>query len=545
MTRFVPGGPARFAHQRRGLSKIIDTGGCAALLYDPGLGKTAVVIDYLSLLALKSPSGEARAMVVAPLAAVDTWVDQCSVFASPQVEVWAEALGGSIVQRGEALASRGGSPFAKQFTGGRPSQERPTRAHHSARSIAFWTSGGATAGAGPDSMGSDLPRLVLCVVNIDTFTSRARIKGYPTMADYLLESVRRFAPDVVVIDESHRIKSVNGNASRCLARMVPFVKRRILLTGTVMPHSPLDVFAQWRFLDPYAFGSVNASDGSRRKATFTGFRTRYAVIGGFQGRQVTGFRNLDDMQDVMARNAVVARKKDALDLPPVTDVEVPVELTARERNAYREMRDQLAASLSGQAQATVPNRLAQMLRLRQITSGHLPDDSGRVHIIGDSKARTIASIVDDNLAGESRVVVFCFFSWEIETVRRYLSTSRASRVEVITGDTPPEERAAIRKRFGSSDPSRIVLIAQIKTMSLAVNELVTASHAVFGSLSQQRDDLIQAMARLDRQGQRNPVTFWYALAKGTVDTVIMQSHRDRTDLESAMLQHIHGERRRS
>lgn len=100
---------------------------------------------------------------------------------------------------------------------------------------------------------------------------------------------------------------------------------------------------------------------------------------------------------------------------------------------------------------------------------------------------------------------------------------------------------AMRKRFGSDDSARIVMIAQIKTMSLAVNELVTANHCIFASLSQQRDDLIQARDRLNRIGQTRPVTFWYALAPGTVDTVIMQSHRDRTDLENAMLQHIMSE----
>src|SRR5699024_6158314 len=95
-----------------------------------------------------------------------------------------------------------------------------------------------------------------------------------------------------------------------------------------------------------------------------------------------------------------------------------------------------------------------------------------------------------------------------------------------------------RKRFGSDDPSRLILVAQIQTMSMAVNELVTASHAVFGSLSQRRDDLIQAQDRIHRIGQTRPVTFWYALAPKTVDEVIMRSHRQRTDLEKAMLDHI-------
>src|SRR4051812_36773392 len=103
--KFVPKGPDRFKHQKRGLRKIIETGGVCALLFDPGLGKTAVVLDYASILALKSVVGEVRVLVVAPLAAVDTWIMQSEMYVHDDVNIWAEALGGSIRQRGMALAS--------------------------------------------------------------------------------------------------------------------------------------------------------------------------------------------------------------------------------------------------------------------------------------------------------------------------------------------------------------------------------------------------------------------------------------------------------
>jgi SNF2 family DNA or RNA helicase len=321
-----------------------------------------------------------------------------------------------------------------------------------------------------------------------------------------------------------------------LARLTDHVKRRVLLTGTVMPHSPLDVFGQWRFLDPYAFGYKNR-DGTIKQATYTAFRTRFAVYGGYMGYQVLGWQNLEDMQAIMARNAVVARKADALDLPPTTDVEVPVHLDPAEAKAYSEMKQQLATLLAPGVTATVPNRLTQMLRLRQITAGHVPDDNDVLQVIGRSKVDVIKSLVEDTLAGETRIVVFAFFTQEIRMLEAALRV-KGTEVEVIQGGTPTQERAAIRKRFGSNDPARIVLVAQVKTLSLAVNELVTANHAIFASLSQQRDDMEQAKARLDRQGQTKPVTFWYALAPGTVDEVIMRSHRDRTSLETAMLRHI-------
>lgn len=358
------------------------------------------------------------------------------------------------------------------------------------------------------------------------------------MADLMVDAVKRYAPDLIVVDESHRIKSPTSNSSRTIARLTPLCRRRMILTGTVMPHSPLDVFGQWRFLDPLAFGT-RQPDGSTRPATFGSFRGTYAVMGGWMGKEVKGFVNLDRMQDIMARNSTVVRKIDALDLPPVTDSVIRVDLTPAEERAYREMKKNLAVALASGALATVPNRLAQMMRLRQITSGYLPDDNGVLNVIGDSKARVVRSIVHDTLAGESRVVVFAHFRHEIDLLARTLD-ERGTEVVTITGDTHARERAAIRRRFGSSDPARIVLVAQTKTMSLAVNELVTASHAVFASLPNQRDDIEQARARLDRHGQTRPVTIWTAAAPGTVDEVILRSYHDRTDLEAAMLRHVAG-----
>jgi SNF2 family DNA or RNA helicase len=255
------------------------------------------------------------------------------------------------------------------------------------------------------------------------------------------------------------------------------------------------------------------------------------------GKEVIGYKDLDVMQEVMSANAIVARKADSLDLPPTTTVDVPVLLSAAEKRAYQNMADNLQADLATET-VVVNNWLTQAMRLRQITSGYMPNSTGQVHVFGQSKVNTIKSLVQDSLVGEKRIVVFGLFTHEIAMLRKALETEKGTEVMTISGKTGVEERLLMRKRFGSDDPQRMVMIAQIKTMSLAVNELVTANHAIFGSLSQQRDDIIQARDRLDRVGQTRPVTFWFCLAPKTVDEVIMKSHRDRTSLEDAMLQHI-------
>lgn len=533
---FKPKGPDRFMHQKIGLNRLIKQKGVGALLFDPGLGKTATTIDYLSVLALKS-SEPVKVLVICPLVAVDTWVKQMRTYLPDEIEFWAEAVGGSLVERAELIAARGGHPM-------RPLKNEPPRGSRGNTPQALYWNRSILTDARPERDPRDGPRLegrpsvTMLVINYDTFSRRDTV-GSRTLADVMLEALKRFGPDVMVVDELHKIKSATSNVSRLLGRIAQHVPRRVGLTGTVMPTGPMDVFGQWRFIDAHAFGTTTA-DGKRKPSTYGTFKWKFAQMGGWMGKEIVGYRNLDEMQTIMGEKAVVAHKEDALDLPPWTDVEIPVRLTAQESKAYADMKKDLATDLSMNVHATATSRLTSMMRLRQITSGHLPDDEKNLHVIGKSKVNTISSLVHDTLEGEKRIVIFALFTPEIEMLRSALE-KKGTVVQVISGGTPYEERMAMRVRFGSDDPARIVLVAQIKTMSLAVNELVTANHAIFGSMSQQRDDYVQARDRLNRIGQTRPVTFWHMVAPGTVDEVILRAHRDRSNLEKAMLAHIRGE----
>ena len=552
MVGFKFGGPPRFDHQKRGLAKLIECRGVGALLMEPGTGKTAVTLDYCSLLALASPRREARVLVIGPLAAVDQWALQAPKWVSPQVNVWAEALGGSVMQRVEALRSRGGAKVTRVTGGlGRAASASPRGVHaNRAWALAARRDGvdlprGEAVAGGPDVLGDGKPRLVIEAINLDTLSQRRQV-GSKTMADVVLGAVTDFDPDLVVIDEMHKIKSISSNASRLAGRIGNRVERRIGLTGTVIPHSPLDVYAQWRFIDPKAFGRVQP-DGTRRTATFAHFKEDYAQMGGYMGREVIGFKNLDRLEEIMAERSAVAIKDECLDLPEAVDTVLPVTLSAKESKAYEEMRTQLQVQFreeddaSAAGEATAMNRLSRLIRLRQITAGHLPDDEGQVREIGRSKAKTIASLIHDTLEDEKRVVVFGTFTRELQALEEEITDKRTTVLR-IDGSTKPEDRLAIRQRFGSDDPARLVIVAQIKTLSVAVNELVTASHAVFASLPWQRDDIVQARDRLNRLGQKRSTTFWYALAPDTVDDVVFRAYQDRTDLEKSLMNHIYNER---
>jgi hypothetical protein len=540
--QYRPRGPARFEHQRRALRRIIETRGRCALLMEPGVGKTAVAIDYASLLALKADR-PIRVLVLAPVVALDSWVGQAVEFSAHGVAVWAEALGGKVLQRAEALTTRRAS-FSEPSEGLRRSiawagvthDGKPVESSLSARRR-HW-------GDFYEGLGVPRPGVVLEVLSLDSLSHKRQVSASRTSTDKVVDAIKSFRPDLVIVDESHRLKSASSNVSRAAARIGKLCPRRLILTGTVMPHSPMDVWGQWRFLEPEAFYIPDKRlPSGRRPMSFGAFQDRYGVFGGWQGRQVIGYKNLGEMQAVMEANSIVVKKADALDLPPVMDVTVPVHLSPTERKVYDDMKDQLATVMSDGTFASVPNRLAQMMRLRQITSGYLPDDNGVTRIIGSSKVDAAISTVTDTLAGQRRVVVFAHFRQEVASLAdRLRHDEPKTEVMTITGDTPPREREALRKRFGSDEEQRIVLVAQMRTLSLAVNELVSASHAVFTSLSERRDDVVQARDRLNRLGQTGQsVTFWNVEVPGSVDEVIRKAHLERESIEAALLAYIRGD----
>jgi len=458
-------------HQRQGVEFLISHEG-GGLLWEPGTGKTLTVISYLDYLV--DVHDRAAVLVTAPLSAVDTWPDEIAKHLNlPNVRV--TVLTGSGKKKIETLND-----------------------------------------LEPLDRGLDV-----IVVNLDIFSQSHKYTSSQTVRGKFCDVIRRWGFDLMVVDESHRIKGHNSNMSRAIGSLARFLPQRIILTGTVAPHSPLDIFAQWRFLNPERFGT--------RKASFEG---RYAILGGWHGKQVIGFQNQKELNRKRSMDSVVVLKKDALDLPPVTSTTHHVTLTPKERKAYNDLATHMMLDEGPDGEPYISaNALTQWLRLRQLTSGHLTDGDAVKHL-GDSKIKHAADLVSDLVSAGQQVVVFAHFVDDIRRMTIALEKSKIN-VQMIYGATPGEERRDIRKSF--YDGGTQVVVAQMRTVSLAINEFVVANHAVYLSMSERRDDYIQSRDRLIRKGQENPVTLHHMIVRDSIDEIIMQAHAEKGRLEAFIL----------
>lgn len=330
---------------------------------------------------------------------------------------------------------------------------------------------------------------------------------------------------LVVCDESHRIKQASGKASKLAYELGRRARRRLALTGTPMPHSPLDIFAQLRFLDAGLFGT-----------SYVAFRQRYAVVSEQFKSQVLQWINQPELEAKYKQIAFIDTNLDDLDLPPVTHETVSVELCPEALAIYRELEEELIVDLGskrletfvGEAidgEVTTGNPLTKLLRLQQIASGHVRTDDERVVEVDRAKAAALAELID-SLPADEPVVVFCQYRHNLEQIQRVADTLdrtygeiSGSRKDLGDGATYPEG----------------VQVLGVQWQSGAVGiDLTRARYGVIYSPTFNGGNFEQGLARQHRPGQTRATFFYHLLAVGTVDHAVYGALKKRRLVTEAL-----------
>jgi len=336
------------------------------------------------------------------------------------------------------------------------------------------------------------------------------------------DELKKWAPDMIICDESQRIKTPSAQQSKCMHRLGKIAKYKMILTGTPVTQGPMDFFSQYKFLDPGIFGN-----------SYYAFRARYAVMGGFEGRQVVSYQNLPELIEKAHSIAFRVTKAEALDLPEQVDAIRYCELESKAQRLYEQMRKECVAELSDEKTVTAANVLAKLLRLQQITGGFLGDGEGAVQKVSNAKLSVLKEILEDIVidAGK-KLVIFARFRPEIAAIEKLLQGLKI-RYECIHGDINMSERGGKVKAF-QTNPDVKVFVAQLQTAGLGIT-LTAADTAVFYSLDFSFANYDQAKARLHRIGQKNNVTNIHLVVKGTVDTKVMGALKKKKNVADVVV----------
>jgi SNF2 family DNA or RNA helicase len=343
--------------------------------------------------------------------------------------------------------------------------------------------------------------------------------------------------DLIIADEAHRMKTPGGRASWMMKRLQPKAKSKLWLSGTPMPHSPLDLYAQFRALDPTIFGT-----------NFSFFKREYCVMGGFEGRQIIGWINQERLQKKFFTIAHHVNADDCLDLPDKQDIIIECDLDPKAKRIYGELNRNFISDV-GDGIITASNALVKLLRLAQIAGGYLVYEkelaSGdfwtetvqKERVIDNNKIETTIELIKD-LPPEEPIVIFFRFTNEIQRMTDALKKETKRRITEVSGRV--SESLDFKDGIWLAQTTNTALI-QIQAGCEGI-DLTAARYAFYFSMGLSLGQYRQSRKRIRRPGQTRKCFYYHIVARGTVDKKIMRSMEQKKQVVNYVLRKISGQK---
>ena len=340
----------------------------------------------------------------------------------------------------------------------------------------------------------------------------------------LEEELAAFNADMIICDESQRIKSHTANQSQAVHRLGDKARYKMILTGTPIQNDTRDFWSQYRFLCQGIFNS-----------SYYAYEKRYALMGGFGSHQYLGPRNVDELTRKAHSIAYRVTKAECLDLPEKTFEQREIVLEDDAAQLYKRIKQDSVAELSNGEKITANIVLTRLLRLQQITGGFIVDDDGEVRQVSSAKLDAVSDIVQSLCVDEGKkVVIFTRFRAEMngvcERVEKVLG-KRFSYVR-IAGDVDITQRGPIVEQF-QTDPDTRVFVGQIDACAEGIT-LTAADTVVYYSLTFNMAKYAQSQDRIHRVGQRNVCTYIHLIVPKSIDEKVMHALDKKVDLAKTL-----------
>ena len=359
--------------------------------------------------------------------------------------------------------------------------------------------------------------LHVLIMNVEAFSTQ---KGVDFAAKFL-----SCHNSMMAIDESTTIKNPDAKRTKNICKLAPYAKYRRILTGSPVTKSPLDLYKQCDFLESELLGHTS----------YYTFRTRYAVMktANFGGRSVqivSGYRNLEELAGKLKPFSFRVLKDDCLDLPPKTFMKRMVKLTADQEKVYKQMKHLALAEMEGKQMSTA-TVLTQLMRLHQITCGHFTADDGTIKDIKNNRLDELLDVLEEV---EGKAVIWAHYQHDVESIIERIRKEYGfdSAVDYY-GLTPPSERQQNIDKFQNSDKCRF-FVGTTQTGGYGIT-LTAASTMIYYSNGYDLEKRQQSEARIDRIGQKFPMTYIDIMAEDTVDERIVKALRKKVNIATKIM----------
>jgi len=360
--------------------------------------------------------------------------------------------------------------------------------------------------------------LHILIMNVEAFSTK---KGTQFAQKFL--SCHK---TLMAIDESTTIKTPTAERTKSIVKLGQDVKYKRILTGSPVTKSPLDLFTQCYFLDPWLL----------EQQSYYSFKTRYAtmkkiVVGGRSIEIVSGYKNLGELSDRLKPFSFRILKDDCLDLPPKTFMKRIVQLSDEQKKVYTQMKKIALAELNGKI-VTTANVITQLMRLHQITCGHFKSDDGTTQLLKNNRLDELLDVLEEI---EGKAVIWAHYRYDIEVIVNAL-TKKFGEGTVVTyfGDTSTDDRQKAIKLIQNPESKVRFIVGTPQTGGYGIT-LTGASTMIYYSNGYDLEKRQQSEARIDRIGQTKNMTYIDIIAEDTVDEKIVSALKRKVNIASKVM----------
>lgn len=329
------------------------------------------------------------------------------------------------------------------------------------------------------------------------------------------ELAKRTDINLWIYDEASAVRNPQSERHKCLNRVVRPTDWLWLMTGTPCPKEPTDVWGLAKLL------------GSKKiPHYFTAFKNQLMT-------QITQYKWVPkpgafEMAYEALHPSIMFKKKDCLDLPPITFTTLMAEMSKEQKVAYEAMKKELVAEVGG-VQITAAHAATKMQKLLQIGLGAIYDENGDVFYLDASERLSVCNeLIEDT---SNNAIVFVPYTRALDMVAGYLR-KHGHTVEVVDGRTPNTERRRIFDEFQSA-PGQRVLVAHPATTAHGLT-LTRADLTIWYGPIMDLEIFAQANNRMDRPGQKNAMTV-ACLASNPLELELYSALKGKADMQNSVL----------
>jgi len=348
----------------------------------------------------------------------------------------------------------------------------------------------------------------------------------------LIHFLKNWGPEVCVADESHRLKNPSGKTTLAATSLGDVSSYTYALTGTPMPNSLLDIYAQFRFLDR----------GETFGRNFFKFRTKYFYD---KNSGMASDKHFPDwvpkkgteelFNELIYKKAFRVMKDECMELPPFVRIKHEVKLGIEQGKAYKEMHKDYVTLIDDDA-CVAELAITKSIRLQQILSGHAKlDESGDIHVFkGNPRLNAVSELLND-LPPTAKVVIWACFKENYPALERELKKIKVKSVRLVGGMTKKQRDDSLNSF--RNNPKIRCMIANPSSAGTGVDGMQVANYAIYFSRSYNLEHDLQINDRIYRGGSEvhDKVTRIDLVTPDTLDEAILESLDNKLKASEAVL----------